>query len=470
MKNTKEKKVAAKKSLVAPTIAVIVGMFMVSLDSSVLNVAIPNLVKYFGSNLSTVQWAITGYALAMAAVIPLAGWMTDRFGTKRIFIIVISLFTIGSALCSIAKSPFELILFRVIQGIGGGMVMPIGMATIFKIAPKDKLGKFMGLLGLPIMLAPTLGPVVSGYILEYFSWHWIFRINIPIGIIAIILTVLFLPEFDRNEVPSLDILGVILAPIAFAMLVYGVNEGSKSWTSTNSLIGLTVGGIALIIFIFVELSQEKPLIELKVLGSWGFFSGIVVLSIFQIVLFSVIILTPLYLQNVKGFTTLQTGFILLPQALSAGIMMPLSGKLFDKIGARPLAFLGLLLATTGLFMLSKLSGDTSIPYIVTCLILMGFAGGLIFMPLNSHMLQSAPEDLISRVTPLTGAFQQVVFSFAIAGMTGFLTSRMTYNLAITKNKLSAAISSYDNVFLLCVCIAVTGLFLSLFIRKTKDVV
>jgi len=150
--------------------------------------------------------------------------------------------------------------------------------------------------------------------------------------------------------------------------------------------------------------------------------------------------------------------------------MPLSGKLFDKIGARPLAFLGLLLATTGLFMLSKLSGDTSITYIVTCLMLMGFAGGLIFMPLNSHMLQAAPENLISRVTPLTGAFQQVVFSFAIAGMTGFLTSRMIYNLAITKNKLSAAISSYDNVFLLCVCIAVIGLFLSLFIRKTKDVV
>lgn len=466
--NTKTKEKAPEKSVVGPIIAIIVGMFMVSLDSSVLNVAIPGIVKYFGSNLSTIQWTITGYALALAAVIPLAGWMTDRFGTKRIFIIVISLFTLGSALCSMATSPSQLILFRVIQGIGGGMVMPIGIATIFRIAPKDKLGSFMGLLGMPILLAPTLGPVVSGYILEYSSWHWIFRINIPIGIIAIIVTYLFLPEFERKDVPSLDIFGMILAPIAFAMLVYGVNEGSKSWTSTNTIVGLVVGGIALIIFIYVELSQKEPLIELKVFGSLEFLSGIAVLSIFQITLFSVMILAPLYLQSVKGFTTLHTGFILLPQALSAGIMMPISGKLFDKIGAKPLAITGVSISAVVLFMLSKVSATTSVTYIVLCLVAMGLGSGLVMMPINSHMLQAAPKKLISRVTPLTGAFQQVIFSFAIAGMTGFLTSRITYHMANTKNPLTAAISSYDDTFLLCACIAIAGIVLSIIIKKPKN--
>jgi len=465
--DTKTNIVTSEKSLVGPAISIVIGMFMVSLDGSVLNVAIPGIVKYFGSDLSTIQWAITGYSLALAAVIPLAGWMTDRFGTKRIFMIVISLFTLGSALCSMAKSPSELILFRIIQGIGGGMVMPIGMATGVRITPKNKIGIFMGLLGVPILLAPTLGPVVSGYILEYFSWNWIFRINIPIGIIAIIVAAFFFPKFERKKVPSLDIFGMILAPIAFAMLVYGVNEGSKNWTSTNTIVGLVVGSIALIIFIFVELSQKEPLIELKVFGSFNFVSGIVVLSIFQIVLYSVMILAPLYLQNVKGYTTLQTGLILLPQGLSTCIMLPISGKLFDKIGAKPLAFTGLAIGTIVLFMLSKVSGTTSVSYIVLCLISLGLGAGIIMMPLNAHMLQAAPKDLISRVTPLTGAFQQVAFSFAIAGMTGFLTSQMTYNLANTTNKLSAAISSYDNTFLLCTFIAIVGLVLSLLIRKPK---
>jgi len=169
MTNIKTKETATMKPMAGPIVAIILGMFMVALDGSVLNVAIPGIVKYFGSNLSTIQWTITAYALSLAAVIPLAGWMSDRFGAKRIFIIVIALFTIGSALCSIATSPFQLILFRVIQGVGGGMVMPIGMATIFNIVPREKLGKFMGLLGMPILLAPTLGPVVSGYIMQYSS-------------------------------------------------------------------------------------------------------------------------------------------------------------------------------------------------------------------------------------------------------------------------------------------------------------
>ena len=366
-----------------------------------------------------------------------------------------------------AKSPSELILFRVIQGIGGGMVMPIGMATIFRIAPKDKLGKFMGLLGVPILLAPTLGPVVSGYILEYFSWHWIFRINIPLGIIAIIVTAFFLPDFERKDVPSLDMFGMILAPITFAMLVYGVNEGTISWTSTNTIIGLTVGCIALIMFIFVELKQKQPLIELKVFGSSDFLSGFVVLSIFEIVLFSVMILAPLYLQNVKSYTTLQTGLILLPQALSACIIIPISGMLFDKIGAKVLVVIGITVATIVLFMLSKVSGVTSVSYILICLISLGVGSGLIMMPLNSHLLQVAPKDLISRVTPLIAVFEQVIFSFAIAGMTGFLTSRMAYHLANTNNKLNATISSFDNTFLLCACIAFIGIILSIFIRNPK---
>lgn len=457
------------KSLAGPLLAIILGMFMVSLDGSVLNVAMPGIVKYFGSTLSTMQWTITGYALALAAVIPLAGWITDRFGAKRIFIIVMGLFTTGSFLCSLATSPSQLIIFRIIQGIGGGMVIPIGLATIYHLAPKEKLGSLMGLLGMPLLLAPAIGPVVSGYILQYSSWQWIFRINLPIGIIAILINIKYLPDFHRKTVPSLDILGMLLAPIAFAMLVYGVNEGSKSWTSINTITGLIVGGVALIIFIFVELHQKQPLIELRVFGVSQFTRGIIVLWTFQIIFFSILILAPLFLQYVKGYSSLRTGFMLLPQALAMSIMMPISGQLFDKIGAKYLAFIGTILAAVVLFMLSRISADTSVAYIVTCLIMLGVAGGLTVMPLNTHILNVAPENLVSRVTPLTGAFQQIILSFATVIMTGFLTSRTTYHLTNITNKLNAVIFSYDDTFLLCCYIAVIGVVFSLSVGKSKKV-
>ncbi|GJM73429.1 hypothetical protein HMSSN036_56450 [Paenibacillus macerans] len=179
------------RSIIAPMLAVIVGMIMVILDSTVVNVAVPRLVDYFATDLKTVQWTITGYTLALSAVIPLAGWMTDKFGEKRIFLITIALFTIGSVLCALAETPAQLIVFRIIQGLGGGMVSPIGFAMVFKLAPPDKRGAVMGALGVPMLLAPALGPVLSGWMVENLSWHWIFLINLPIGIIALLVGLRF---------------------------------------------------------------------------------------------------------------------------------------------------------------------------------------------------------------------------------------------------------------------------------------
>lgn len=216
------------KTIILPLLAIIVGMIMVILDSTVVNVAIPNLVQYFETDLKTIQWTVTGYTLALSAVIPLAGWLTDRFGAKRVFLFTIAMFTLGSVLCSIAQSPEQLIIYRVIQGLGGGMVAPIGMAMVFRLAPPERRGSIMGMLGIPMLLAPALGPVLSGWFIESLSWHWIFLINLPIGIAAFILCIKFLPDTDRGRTPALDLLGMILAPIAFSMLAYGVSEGEPA--------------------------------------------------------------------------------------------------------------------------------------------------------------------------------------------------------------------------------------------------
>lgn len=458
------------KAIIAPLMAVILGMIMVILDSTVINVAIPNLQQYFGTDLKTIQWTITGYTLALSAVIPLAGWMSDKFGAKRIFLITITLFTLGSVLCSLAQTSEQLIVFRIIQGLGGGMVAPIGMAMVFRLAPPDKRGAVMGMLGIPMLLAPASGPILSGWLIQIASWHWIFIINVPIGIAAVIVGIKFLPKFESKKVPSLDILGMILAPIAFAMLAYGVNEAGTSWTSRNTLIGLIVGGVALVLFIIVELKQKEPLLELRVFASSDFTRGVILSWIFQIAMFGAILMIPLYLQNVRGFTALESGYTTLAQAIASMVFMPIGGKLFDKWGARPLAITGLTLISIGLFLLSQITVDTAMFMIILPLILMGAGMGLTMMPLNTHVLNSAPRRLVNRVTPLTSATQQVVTSFAIAGLTGYLTSQIVHYMSAPEtagNMQASSTAAFADTFLITACIAVVGLLLATILRKPR---
>jgi EmrB/QacA subfamily drug resistance transporter len=458
------------KSLLFPLLAIIAGMIMVIIDSTVVNVAMPKFVEDFHKSLSYMQWAITAYTLSMAAVIPLSGWLSDRFGAKRIFLVSIVLFVVGSILCSTSQSAIQLIIYRICQGLGGGMVAPIGMAMVFRLAPREKMGSLMGMLGVPMLLGPALGPILSGYFVEYVSWHWIFLIHGPIGIIAISLGLKFLPSFEKKGVPALDKLGMILAPIAFATLAYGVNQGGKDWSSSNTIISLTIGGIALIIFIFVELRQKQPLLELRVFGSSDFTRGIVVAWILQIALFGAILLVPLYLQSAKGYSPLNTGLYMLPQALASGLMFPIGGRLYDRLGARPSALTGLAIIASALFMLSKININTELSYIMLCLGMLGGGMGLSMMSINTHILQAAPKNLVTRVTPLTTAAQQVMVSFAVAGITSYLTSNITgqmKHLGKGGNPLTAVTAAFGETFFLSASIACVGFALCLILRRPK---
>lgn len=459
------------KAIMPPLIAIIVAMIMVILDSTVVNNAIPKLVEYFDTDLKTIQWTVTGYTLALSAVIPLAGWMTDKFGSKQIFMITIALFTIGSVLCGIAQTPEQLIIYRIIQGLGGGMVGPIGMTMVFKLAPPERRGSVMGVMGIPMLMAPAFGPVLSGWLVDAVSWHWIFIINLPIGIIALILGYKYLPKAGRQAAPHLDIIGMCLAPIAFSMLAYGVTEGGTSWAQTSTIMGLTVGGIALVLFIIVELRQKQPLLELKVFKSSDFTRSIILTWIVQLALFGAMLIVPLYLQGVMHYTALETGWILMPYALCAGVGMPISGRLFDKIGARPLAFSGLAIVSVSMFILSRISVDTSLWVIILCICIMGLGMGFSMMPLNTHVLNSAPRRLVSRVTPLTTAAQQVVVSFAVAGLTSYLTSQITSHAASAgadANPLNAVVAGYGDTFFLSACLTTAGFALTLLLRKPKQ--
>jgi EmrB/QacA subfamily drug resistance transporter len=424
-------------SIAGPLVAIIIGIFMVILDGTAVNVAIPKLVVDLHSNLSTVQWTITGYTLAQAAVIPLAGWLSDRFGPKQIFLTSVGLFTLGSVLCSAAQSDGMLVTFRVLQGLGGGFVLPIAMAYVYRLSPPSRVGAIMGMMGIPILLAPALGPVVSGWLVQYHSWRWIFLLNLPIGIIGVVLGIRALPALNRQKVGALDLPGVLLGPLAFAALSYGINQGATSWTSSKTIGGMVIGSIALVAFAVVELRSRAPLLELRVFRSIEFSRSILVQWVGQFALFGVLFLLPLFLQQVRGYGAFDTGLILLPQAISAAIFMPIGGALFDRIGARPLVMAGLGLVAIAAFLLSGVTATTEGTSLILPLAMMGAGMGLMMMPLNTHIINAAPRALVSRVTSLTNALQQVIASLTVAGLATILTSRLTVHMNAAKATLAS---------------------------------
>ncbi|MBM7563197.1 DHA2 family efflux MFS transporter permease subunit [Paenibacillus sacheonensis] len=457
------------RQLAGPLIAIIVGIFMVILDSTAVNVAVPKLVDDFHSKLETVQWTITGYALAQAAVIPLAGWMTDRFGSKQIFILSLILFTLGSILCATAQTVDQLILYRVLQGLGGGMVSPIAFAMTYRFSPPEKAGSIMGLMGMPILLAPALGPIISGYLVDYVEWEWIFLINIPVGIVGVILCALLLPKLPKKTSTSLDMLGIILGPLAFSGLSYGLSEGSTSWTSSKTIIGLIVGVVALAAFIIVELTRKKePLLELRVFRSSLFTRGILIQWVLQFVMFGIIFSVPFFMQKLMGMSAFDAGMWTLPQAIAAGVFMPIGGRLYDRIGARPLVLAGLAIVGVGAFLIAQIDPHDSAWQFFLPRAMLGMGMGLSFLALNTHLIQSAPSNLVSRVTSLTSAAQQVVTSFSVAGLTTIIANRTSHYVSAGEKPMPDAMShGFHDAYLVLVGLAAFGILCAATLRRPK---
>ena len=473
------------RSIMMPLLTIIIGLFMVILDATAVNVALPTLVKDFHVTLTSLQWVLTGYLLAQAAVIPLAGWLSDRFGAKQVFLTAIALFTLGSAMCALAQSNEMLIAFRILQGLGGGCLMPIGMAYTYRLSPPDKRGVVMGTIGIPILFAPAVGPTLAGWLVEYANWRWIFSINLPIGLVAMWLGLRKLPLVEAHDAGKLDLPGMILGPLSFSLLSYGVSEGATSWTSLNTLGGLFVGALALLGFVLVELRASRPLIEMRVFRSIDFSIAVVAQWVGQIALFGGIFLVPLFLQQVRNYGPFDTGLVMMAQALTAAAFMPVGGRLFDRVGARPLVVSGLGLVALGTYLLTRISGNTLETAFIVPLMLRGAGMALMMMPLNTHILNSAPRNLVSRVTSLTAAMQSVVNSLAIAGLSTVLASQTSFHqatalLGTSQTQAGAAsptpslpvpvanlfAGAFSDTLLLVAIISVAGAVLGLTIRRS----
>ncbi|HEX5307676.1 MAG TPA: DHA2 family efflux MFS transporter permease subunit [Solirubrobacteraceae bacterium] len=387
---------------------VILGMIMSILDTTIVNVALHTLSHDLHSPLSQVQWVITGYLLSLAAVIPVTGWAARRFGAKQVYMTSLVLFTLGSALCGLASSTASLVLFRVLQGAGGGMIMPVAMMIMAQVAGPQRMGRVMGYVSMPAMLAPILGPVVGGLILQNLHWSWIFFVNVPIGIVAFALGWRMLPHTDSGEAGRLDLLGLALLPAGFAAMIYGVSElGSGAALGSGEVIVPTLAGIVLVVlFCLHALRVERPLLDIRMYANRVFAGASFTNFGLGAALFGAMILVPLYYQEIRGQSVIATGLLTGPQGIGALVAMPIASRLTTRFGGGRIAFGGVLLLCLSTLPFTQIGADTSFVTISAVLVVRGLSIGLCFMPAMSAAFSAMRPDQISDATPQINALQR----------------------------------------------------------------
>ena len=409
----------------------VIGTFMTMLDSTIVNIALPKMAAVFAVSLSDVQLVVTSYMLALAVIIPATGYLSDTLGVKRLYLVTMALFTGGSLLCGLAWSNDSMIAFRIIQGLGGGMMGPLGMTMLYKAVPLKERNSVMGLYGVPLILAPVLGPTLGGYIVEYLDWRIIFTLNVPLGIIGILLGSAMLRESEIIRNLIFDWKGFILSALGFSTLLLGLSDGtSDGWTSTKVEVLIATGVISLIAWVWVELSVPQPLVELRLFADSTFSIAMAVTFVLTIGLFGSQLLVPVFLQSYRGLGAAEAGLITMAQALAILPMMPLAGRLTDRFGARPLLLIGLPLVALSNWQFTSVDLSTSDWTLRWMLAFRGVTLGLVMMPSMTTAMNAAPAHLLSRASSLTNVSRQVFGSFGAAIFVTLLQSRMRFHQAV----------------------------------------
>lgn len=426
---------------------VVLGAVMSILDITVVNVALPTFQTVFsdGADLiaySTVAWTVTGYTLALATVIPLTGWAADRFGTKRLYLIAIGLFTAGSVLCATATSINMLIGFRVLQGLGGGMLMPLGMTIMTKAAGPKRMGRLMAILGVPMLLGPIGGPILGGWLIEHASWHWIFLINLPLGIAAIVYAWLVLDSDQPEPSESFDFLGMALMSPGLALFLYGVSSipgaAADQYGYGRVWISMAIGIVLVTAFVFHSFRPDHPLLDLRLFKNRNLAVANITMFLFAAAFFGGLLLVPTYFQEVRGESTLNAGLLVAPQGIGAMITMPIAGALSDRLPVGRIVPVGMVLIIIGMFGLTQVTADTSYTLLIVELVVMGFGMGATMMPLFTSALKTLRAHEVARGSTLLNIIQQIASSCGVAVMSVVLTSQLNggTQLAAADNSLA----------------------------------
>ena len=411
---------------------VVLGAIMSILDITVVNVALPTFQAEFGSPgheiaYSHVAWAVTAYTLALATVIPMTGWAADRFGTKRLYMAAITLFTAGSVLCATAWDINVLIGFRVLQGLGGGMLMPLGMTIMTRAAGPHRIGRLMAILGVPMLLGPIMGPILGGWLIEAASWHWIFLINLPLGLIALLYAGRVLPKDTPEPSESFDFLGMALMSPGLALFLFGVSslpQEQGDFSAPRVWVSMLAGLVLMATFVWHSFRPEHPLLDLRLFRNRNLTVAIITMFMFAAAFFGGLLLVPTYFQQIRGESTFHAGLLVAPQGLGAMVTMPIAGRLVDRMPIGRITPFGLIGIVIGMFGLTQVDASTPYSHIIPMLFVMGLGMGATMMPLFTSALKTLSAHEVARGSTLLNITQQLSSSVGVALMSVLLTNHL----------------------------------------------
>ncbi|MFS0562844.1 DHA2 family efflux MFS transporter permease subunit [Terribacillus sp. 179-K 1B1 HS] len=460
-----------------PIVAILVlGAFVAILNQTLMNIALPKMMVDLDIQENSAQWLTTAFMLVNGILIPITAFFMERFTTRKLFITAMSLFAIGTLICGVGPEFTTILIGRIVQAAGAGIMMPLLFNTVLSLYPIEKRGSAMGVIGLAMMFAPAIGPTLSGFIVEHASWRWLFFIILPIAIIDVILAIYVLRNVTKTQKSSVDVLSVILSTVGFGGLLYGFSvAGDKGWDSAPVISTLTVGGIALLIFIIRQLTIKKPMLEFRVFKYWMFSLSTTINVVITMAMFAAMLLIPIFTQNMLGYSPLKSGLLLLPGALVSAIMSPITGKLFDKIGARPLALIGLLITTITTYFLSTLSIDTTYTYMMTVYTFRMVGVSMVMMPIMTAGLNQLPKRYYAHGTAMANTLRQMAGAIGTALLvTVFstqtkehVTDMMTSGTPQQQATLLGSIEGINDAFWIATIIAAVGFLLSFFLRKVR---
>ena len=434
------------------TLVIALGLLMAILDSTIVSVVLPQIATAFHTSYQTITWVGIGYFLANAAIIPIVGYLSDRIGTKTIFLIALAVFTVGSGLCVIAPNEQFLIAFRVLQGIGGGALMPVAMAIIFRLfGPTERAGA-IALLLIPLLLGPAFGPVLGGYLATNFSWNAIFTINLPIGVVAFVLSLLILrgnaAEREANSGDGqsarqgLDLAGLFLSMAGFTALVYGISAaGTRGWGDATVIAFLVAGAVLLTAFFIVELRVKDPVMDVRLFRNYTFTIANVLIWATTAILFGSIFLLPFFFENVQGLSAQTTGVILISQGLAMAVGLGIGGKLYNQVGPRILAVIGSALVAVSMIGFTRLDVTTTGASLQIWLILRGLGLGLVGQPLQTLAVSVVSNKLMAKASSLISSTKVVFGAVGVSVLTTYLTQQAaTHGKAIAAGLLARPLS------------------------------
>ncbi|WP_106496771.1 MDR family MFS transporter [Lentibacillus sp. Marseille-P4043] len=465
-----------------PMIAVmLLGAFFALLNETLLATALPTIINDFGITENKAQWLTTAFLLTNGVMIPISAFLIERFTTRQIFLTAISVFTAGTLVAGISHTFPLLLTARVIQAAGSGIMLPLMMTVVLTIIPVEKRGGAMGAAGLVIAFAPAIGPTLSGWLLEHFSWRSLFLVVLPISILTLIIAYFAVKNVTKQTNPKIDILSILLSSFGFGGLLFGFSTaGEDGWTDTKVLTCIIGGAIILALFIWRQLRLKTPILEFRVFKFKIFSISLIITMVVLMSLIGAETLLPLYMQTARGFSPLESGLMLLPGAIVMGIMSPITGVLFDKVGARVLAIPGLLIVSVTTFLFTNLSMDTSFTYLAIIYAIRMFGLSLAMMPVMTSGLNQLPQKWNAHGSAMANTLQQVSASIGTAILvTTMTTAAKNYEPDMTDFQglsqaeaqqqimNAATINGYNTAFLVASFLSVAGMVLALFLKKGK---